>query len=375
MTITVNTPEQLIQAVREAETKPITVIKIDTDTGIMDLAAPVVIPKKLKALSKQLEIHLQGHTLRATTAMEYVIGRPTPVDQNESLNVMQSHGFHIHSGMIDGRSQSTNGIRMESTYHDLIEKMTVISCGSGIIEKFGMNARVSQCEVRNCEGYGIGLLRGTNPGAGHNNAGSNRSEVIQSRVFPTNNQFACFGMTSSGSVVFDGAIVDASTGNTPDRGYLVDVFSSTTSKVAEFKHWWGESPTNVAMFDLNLNGGHVHIHGGFPQYGGTMVRAAGTNYPEIYFDLTGFIPGGTKFQVVQGSQNAVVWAFRGNNTSFNFRDPANWVGGLVPGKLMVEGFGSTKGWEFHQSGPIKMNGSNIINQTELARQLALYVKK
>jgi len=370
---TVNNGTQLIQAAIDAANFPITKIVVDNDSGVITVPAGVTVPKKLKATSKQLEIDLQGHTIIAGGSMEYVIGREQPIDNNESINMMQSQRFVIKNGLIDCKLMAGTGVLMRSTYHDNINGVTVINgLNGGIIEQFGMNAKIEQCEVRNTMGIGIGLMRGMHPGSGFNNSGSNSSRILQSRVFPKDGQMACFAASATGSVIMDGAIVDAARDQSPQRGYWIFNEGSTTAKNVTIENWWGETVTDLAMFDLNLNGGYCRISGGFPQYGGTLVKAIGINYAELFLDMTGFIPGTTKFQTQPGG---VVWSFRDNNTSFDFANPANWVGGVLPQKWFIERFGSSKDREFRVPGGFKLNGSNIINQTTLDTILAGYVKK
>ncbi len=167
MIVTVTNGENLIKAVRDAETMNITKIVIDADE--ITLSGSVNLPKKLKALSKQLIIDGCGTTIKAGVPMPYMIGRPQPVDANEANNVMQSQGFNIENMFLDCKGVADYGILMRCTYHDLIKRVTVISAlKGGIVEEFGMNCLIEQCETRNISGIGIGLQNGTYTGAGFN---------------------------------------------------------------------------------------------------------------------------------------------------------------------------------------------------------------
>jgi len=358
MIVTVTNAENLIKAVRDAETMNITKIIIDADE--ITLTAPVHLPKKLKALSKQLIIDGCGTTIKAGVPMPYMIGRPQPVDANEANNVMQSHGFNIENMFLDCKGIAEYGILMRCTYHDLIKRVTVISAAKGgIIEEFGMNCLITLCETRNISGIGIGLHNGTYTGAGFNKSGSNMGTVDQCRSFPKQGQIACFSSTASGNTAFIRCTVDAATNQTPQRGFYVVNDGSTTCKSVRITDFWAETLTTIAMIDLSLTGGYAHISGGYLQYGGVMVRAQGTNYSEVHIERYGNIPGSAKFEAIDQD---TCWYFGANAVSYDFTNPTNWLYNSLPGKYWVEGFHHNKEWSLRAKGATKLNGKNILTQ-------------
>jgi len=371
MIATVTTGDNLIKAVRDAETSNITKIIIDADE--ITLNAPVHLPKKLKALSKQLIIDGCGTTIKAGVPMPYMIGRPQPVDANEANNVMQSQGFNVENVNLDCKGLAESGVYMRCTYHDLIERVTVISASKGgIIMEFAMNCDVRRCETRNISGIGIWLKNGDEWGGGFNKSGANMGDVFKSRSFPKQGQIACFRSDASGNTEFNRCTVDASKNNIPQRGFQVVNDNSTTCKNVTIRGGWEETVTSIAMFDLSLTGGVCTIEGNFPQYGGTMVRTVGTNYSEVHLSTFGTLHGAAKFEAVDQD---TVWKFSDNPTSYDFTNPANWIGGVLPGKYFVEGFINNKEYGYKAVGAVKLNSSNIINKQVLDAELSKYQLK
>ena len=358
MIVTVTSGDHLIKAAKNAETMGITKIIIDAED--ITINAPVKLPKRLKALSKQLIIEGNGTTIKAGVPMPYMIGRDAPIDANEANNVMQSQGFSIDHMLLDCKGLSGAGIYQRCSYHNEINKVTAISAtNAGIIDEFGMNSRITLCETRNISGVGIYLKNGAEWGGGYNKSGSNMSQVVQCRSFPKQGQTACFRSDASGNITFDGCTVDASTNNTPQRGFQVVNDNSTTCKNVTIRGAWAETVTSVAMFDLSLTGGYAAISGVFPQYGGTMVRAVGTNYSEVYVTAFGNVHGSAKFEAVDQD---TVWYWGNNATSYDFLNPANWIGGVLPGKYFLEGFINNKEYGYRSVGAVKLNGQKLVTE-------------
>lgn len=349
---------QLVNKARAASEWNITRIVVEAEE--ITIPDMVAMPKKLKCSGKQLEIDLQGCTVKAGKAMEFMFGRVAPVDNVEAVNTYQSQGFHIHNGLLDGKGLAQYGILNRSSYHNLTERVTVISTpGGGIVEEFGMNCIIRQCETRNILGYGFALLPGSWSGAGLNSSGSNNSEVNHCRSFPKQDQAACFVSKHSGSTRFIANIVDAAKDQLPQRGFLIDNSGSTTCKNVTIDGLWAESLTSVAMIDANLSGGYLIVSGMYPQYGGVMIRAEGTNYSEVHAGLFGNVPSNARFHAVDAD---TVWKFSDNPVSYDFTNPVNWIGGVLPGKYFVEGFIYNKEYAFKSVGAVKLNGKNLLTQ-------------
>lgn len=358
MIVTVTSGEHLIKAARNAETMGISKIVIDAEE--ITINERVKLPKKLKTLGKQLIIEGNGATIKAGVPMPYMIGRDAPVDANEANNTMQSQGFSVDHLFLDCKGLADAGIYQRCSYHNELIKVTAISAlKGGIIDEFGMNSRIVQCETRNISGVGIWLKNGAEWGGGYNKSGANMSYVVQCRSFPKQNQTACFRSDASGNITFEGCTVDASTGNTPQRGFHIVNDNSTTCKNVTINGAWAETVTSVAMFDLSLTGGYASISGVFPQYGGTMVRAVGTNYSEVYMTCFGNLHGSAKFEAVDAD---TVWYFGRSPVSYDFTNPANWINNTLPGKYFVEGFINNKEYGYKSVGAVKLNGKNIVTQ-------------
>lgn len=378
MVKTAHTGAELVQYMAEAATSPISLIKMDTESGIFDLPAPAIYPKALRAMGKQLEVDLQGHHGIAKPAnpaipWEFMIGRPQPVNADEANNVMQSQGFSLIKGSLDGKGVAVNAVLHRCGFHDLIQKVTTKNTTNGIIMEFCMNSLMKLCETRATPGIGFGIHRGTYVGAGDNSAGSNGTKAELCRSFPLHGQFACFSTNDTGMGIFDLCKVDAATNNTPQRGFLVDHRDCTTAKNNPITNSWVESPCSVAAFDLILNGGVVWISGTYPQKAGTLIRATGKNYTELYLDMTGTVHGQAKLDCA-GTPGAVVWSFMNNPTTFDFLNPVNWINGQMPNKYHMEYFGKTKGREIRTQGSLMLNGSKVVTELMMKTELANYQK-
>lgn len=357
--VTVTTASELYVAVAGATVSPIT--KIEVNATSLLLTQPITLPRQLhnKNLLRRLTIDFQGCALIAAAPMPYVIGRALPDSQKVADSIMQSQAFTILNCFIDCRSLATNGIVLRATFHDYIAWCTVVGAiGEGISERFGMNAYIFQCEVRSCGGTGIELRNGDWPGAALNNSGSNMASVNNSRVFPKQNQAACFASIASGNTGFYGNIVDFAAGQKPQRSYLIDNTGSTTCKQVSVARGWDETDVLNCHFDVIGNGGAIDLSYIYPQKGGTMVKASGGNYTQINIDKWGNILG--KFQATLN--NGVVWRFSNNAGSYDFSNASNWISNKLPISFYQEKFGADQSWQFYTptNRTLKHNNRNIL---------------
>lgn len=373
MVRTVNDGAGFIRALEESATKGISMIKIDSDQEILPLPSPAKMPKRLKALSHQLIIDGQGHSMSASTVMAYMIGRDMPVDATEANDIMQSQSFKIENLFLDGKGKADTGILQRASFHDEITHVEVASTlRDGIVLEFGMNSKIDQCQTRNIPRYGFSLRH--IEGLGLNKSGSNGFNVIASRSFPREGQLACFHTSATGRQSFLGNFVDHHNGEQPMYGVLVNNAGSTTAKNIVIQGLWAESELQEggAMILLGLNGGKALVEDVYPQKAGILIEAQGGNYGEINVGEFGYIPGTARFK---GPQNGVLWNFYNQPTSFDFISPANWIGGVVPTKIISQGFvNKSKSWGWRGSHP-QYNDSRIVTQTMMDTALAGYVKK
>ena len=94
--VIVTNESQLQTALTNAATQPISCITIEDD--IIELTAPLVLPKTLNARSKQLIIEGNGTTLAPNIGSTLThLMRRTPANQTEALNTMQSHAFFFRN--------------------------------------------------------------------------------------------------------------------------------------------------------------------------------------------------------------------------------------------------------------------------------------
>jgi hypothetical protein len=367
MAITVTSGAALVKAVRNAGEFGYTKIIIDAEE--ITLPDRVILPKKLKCSSKQLIIEGNGCTINAGAPMPYMIGREAPVDANEANNIMQSQGFDIVNMKLNGKGLAETGIYSRCTFHDLVERVTVASTTKhGIVMEFAMNCEVRRCETANIPGVGIWLKNGAEWGGGYNKSGANMGDVVKSRSFPKHGQTACFKSDASGNTAFKRCTVDAAKYKdaagvehpaVPKIGWDINNDNSTTCKNVKVTDFWAESLCETALIKLSLSGGYAVISGAFPQYAGVMVMAEGTNYSEVHIDHFGNVHGSAKFHAVDAD---TVWKFSDNPVSFDFSNPANWIGGVLPGKYFIEGFIYNKEYAYKAVGAVKLNGKNLLTQ-------------
>lgn len=340
----VYTAADLLLTIDSAKTKSIG--KISYEGPTIQTAVPITLPNQLYNKNKfsRLIIDFNGATIEATAPMPYVIGRAVPDSQWVADNVMQSQGFTILNAFIDCKSLATNGIAMRATYHDYIAWCVVVSAlGEGITEKFGMNAYIFQCEVRNSLGYGIALDRGDWTGAGFNNSGSNMASVNNSRVFPKANQTAAFASVASGNTGLYGLIVDFAVNNKPQRGFYIDNSGATSCKNVTVDRTWSESEITNCHYEVIGAGGTIDITRNYPQKGGTQIKVSGTNYTQINVEKWGNILG--RFQAA--NNNGTVWRFSANAGSYDLSSSANWVNGVRPINYIIGRFGADQTYQYY----------------------------
>ena len=341
--MTVTDTATLFAAIDSAAVKPIG--KISYEGGTIKLARPITLPNQLGNKNKfsRLIIDFNGAQIEPTVPMSYVIGRAMPDSQYVADNIMQSQGFSILNAFIDCKSLATNGIAMRATYHDYIAHCIVISAvGEGITEKFGMNAYIFQCEVRNCGGYGMALDRGDWTGSGFNNSGSNMASVNNSRVFPKANQTAAFASIASGNTGFYGLIVDFAVNNKPQRGFFINNTGTTSCKNVTVDRTWSESEVSNCHYEVIGAGGTIDLTRNYPQKGGTQVKVSGTNYTQVNVEKWGNVLG--RFQ--SATNNGTVWRFSANAGSYDFNSTANWVNGVRPINYIIGRFGSDQTYQY-----------------------------
>jgi len=359
--VRVTNSTELYAAVANAATTPTG--KITYEGGTLRLTQPITLPNQLanKNRFSRLIIDFNGATIEAAAAMPYVIGRALPDSQRIADNVMQSQGFTILNAFIDCKNLAQSGVVLRATYHDYIAWVTVISAvNDGISEKFGMNAYIFQCEVRNCGGYGISLTNGDWTGAAANNSGSNMGSINNSRVFPRANQTACFASVRSGNTGLYGNIVEFAVNQVPMRGMLIDNSTSTTCKAVTVDRTWLESEVSGANFDVIGNGGTIDILHGYPQKNSTQVRVSGGNYTQVNVEKWGNMIG--RFQAA--TNNGVVWKFSSNGNAYDYSSPTNWVNGVLPISYYIERFAADQSWQYFipTGRSMRINGSRIVTQ-------------
>lgn len=368
--IVVTNEAEFRAAIAAAEAGTCTVISVNAQ--VIQLTQPLILPRSMNTRNRlrRLEIDGNGCTLQVMAAMEYALGREKPLSQADAINFFQSQGFTIKGLFIDCRQMAQYGILMRSTYHDFIQHVTVVGAtAGGIVERFGMNCIIDQCEVRACMGYGIALLPGDHTGAGANNAGCNMGTVRNSRVFPLTGMYACFALIRAGnSGLYDNIVDFAQYKNAagqmvdevPMRGFLIDNSGSTTCKLNIIDRFWLESITSIAGIEVIGAGGLSYLAHGYPQKGPVMVKVSGTNYHQVVIEGWGNITG--KFMAALN--NGVVWRFNNNATSYDFANPVNWVNGLLPVNFVVERFGTDQSWQYQtpSNRTLKHNSKTILTQ-------------
>lgn len=373
--VNVKTVSELNAALQLSTVKPITKIVVSADT-ILALNSPITLPSRLQTKTRfsRLIIDFQGAEIHANAPMAYVIGRAMPDSQRIADDVMQSQAFSILNCFIDCKGMAQVGILMRATYHDYIAWCTVNNAvKEGISERFGMNAYIFQCEVRSCGGNGIELRNGDWNGAAMNNSGSNMASVLHSRVFPKNNQTACFASIASGNTLISGCISDFAVNNKPQVEFLIDNTGSTTCKQNTLDRNWSESEVLIAHIKAILNGGTTDLSRFYPQKGGVMVLAQGGNYAQINYEKNGNTLG--KFQGT--TNNGVVWFFGNNGGSYDFAKKENWVNNLLPISFYVQRFISTQEYAFNvpASRNLKINDKILIDKDYLTKELLKYQLK
>lgn len=357
--VTVTDSAGLFAALANAATVPTG--KISYEGGTLRVDRPITVPNSLANKNKfsRLILDFNGATIEAAVAMPYVIGRALPDSQYVADNIMQSQGFTIMNAFIDCKSLATSGIVMRATYHDYIAHCIVVSAiGDGIAEKFGMNAYIFQCEVRNCGGYGISVTNGDWVGAATNNSGSNMASINNSRVFPKQNQTSAFASVLSGNTLLSGCIVDFAVNNKPQRGFFLNNAGSTTCKNVTVDRTWSESEISNCHYEIIGSGGTFELLRNYPQKSGTQVKVSGTNYTQVNVEKWGNVLG--KFQAA--TNNGVVWRFADNAGSYDFSSSTNWVNAVRPINYYIARFGADQSYQYYipSNRTLKINTKAIL---------------
>ncbi len=337
------------------------------------LSKPLTNPT-IDARNKLRRLNIYGHGcfIEVMDTMEAVFNRGLPLSEADARDNYQSQGFTIDGFFIDCKGLARYGILQRATYHDYIHHVTVVGATQGgIVERFGMNAIIEQCEVRACLGYGIALMNGDWNGAGKNRSGSNMASIRNCRVFPKQDQDACFAAICSGNTAMYDNIVDYAQRETfpgskvyvdeiPKRGVLIDNSGSTTCKLNLICGLWAESQTSIAMIEWISSGGICISERCYPQKTGVMIKVSGTNYGQMLVNNWGYISG--KFQAA--TNNSIVWRFNNNASSLDLASTVNWVDSRLPVNFFIEGFAVDQSWQWKtpSNRRLKHNGKNIVTE-------------
>lgn len=333
--VIVTTEAQLQAALTNAATQPISCISIEDD--IIELTAPLELPKTLYCRSKQLVIEGNGATLAPNIGSTLThLMRRVPANQTEALNTMQSHAFVFRNICFDGRGSGI-GLDLAATYGALVENCKFQALTEGLHLRFCLMTRVVNCQSINVTGVAFTADRGNWISSSNSNSQSNHTRFEQCRVFNAAGAYAAFAMYAASGMVMDQCI---SEGGNPSYHVYFDSQGSGVVKDFVMRSSHLESAASVAGIKLRLSGGYAKLTGIYSQYDQVLVDAeAASGYPHLYIEDVPWLTGGTTFKTVG---TAVVWSFNEvwqGDTIFN---TTRWVGGLLPYYRYSEFFNQSK---------------------------------
>lgn len=346
--VVVTTEAQLQAALSNAEFQPISCISIQDD--IIELTAPLQLPKSLYCRSKQLVIDGNGSTIApaiGNTLSQLMIRSAST--QSEALNTMQSQAFIFKNICFDGRGSGV-GLDLAATYGSSIENCKFQALTEGLHLRFCLMTRVVSCLTVGISGIAFVADKGNWTGASNSNSQSNHTRFEQCRVFNSNGAYAAFALYAASGIVIDQCI---SEGSQPNYHIFFDSQCSSVVKDFTMRNTHLESSATVAGIKLRLSGGYARITGLYSQYDQILIDAeAASGYPHLYVEDVPWLTGGTTFKTLG---TAVIWSFNEVWQGDTIFAITRWVGGTIPYYRYSE--------FFNQSKQIITNSMKVNNKT------------
>lgn len=333
--VIVTNESQLQTALNNAVTQPISCISIEDD--IIELTAPLVLPKTLNVRSRQLIIEGNGATIAPNIGSTLThLMRRTPANQTEALNTMQSHAFFFRNINFDGRGAGI-GLDLGATYGSAITDCKFTALASGLYLRFSLMARVVNCLTVGITGTAFTADKGNWTGASNSNSQSNHTRFEQCRVFNNTGAYAAFAMYAASGITMEQCI---SEGGDPNYHVFFDSQGSTVVKDFNMRSTHLESTASIAGVKLRLAGGYARLSGIYSQYNQVLVDAeAASGYPHLYIDDLPYLTGGTTFKTTGTS---VIWSFNEVFQGDTIWNSTRWVGGVIPYYRYAEYFNQSK---------------------------------
>lgn len=334
-TVNVNNATELVAALANAVSQPISCINIMVD--VIQIAGPLYLPKTLATPSKTLIINGNGATIQPSglTALPVLIQR-VPSNQVEATGSMDDYKFVIRDLNFNGKNGGV-GLELGASVGSVVENCTFSNLITGLYLKYCPSTKVMNCTA-NVGGMGFVASYGDWTNATTQNTQSGNTRFEQCRVNVNNGGYAGFVIHAANNVVLDQCVVE---GGTPNYHVFFDSIGSPLVKSLTIRNMYLDATASLAGLKLRLAGGYAKIDGLYSQLDMTLVSAESAGgYPHLYVENVPWMSSGTRFETL-GS--AVVWSFKEILYGEQLSSTMKWVNGTVPYFYYSEYFNESKG--------------------------------
>lgn len=357
--VTVSNAVQLQQALTDAATQPISVIRIDQD--IINITTPLILPSTLFTPGKHLVIQGNGTTIQPNVpgAVTHLMRVNNPQSPNAldygTANTMLNNRFTIQDITFNGRNSNVVGLELTATKQSEIRNCRFIACNAKSISLlYAPETRVLGCYSFGCSGIGIevaqAILSNVPPVMQNQGLFGSPFTRIQNCIIENESgTFAAISVVGSGNCIISQFISRPkapryhiyfdSNGYVDANSIFIDNVSFEVGPPAPIQPV-GVISTTGAGIKLKMLGGFAKISGivtnGYstvaplisaessltnPQ--ATLPRVFVEHYPIIYQNIK-FETGGAC------SDDNVIWSFFDVDDGRNIFVPSRWVNTVVP---------------------------------------------
>jgi hypothetical protein len=355
----------LENALLDAETQPISLIRIDSD--LIQINTTLLLPKVLNTPGKHLIIEGNGCTIQAAVAG---VGAPThlmkvkdPIDQADANNMLQNR-FTIRNITFNGRASNLTCLELTATEQSEIYGCKFISATYGVKLQYAPYTRIIKSIARGISAVSFDvnkLLTVPN----NNLFGSSYTRIENcSSTTELNGQISAISVLASGGCVISQFI---SKGKSPQHHINFDSNGySGANNIMMDNIFIGINATTSAI-KLAMFGGYAKISGITNNFDQILIEASNQNtnildtLPRVYLEHYPVITPFTQFKTGGScSSGDVIWSFFDVDQGRTIWQAARWDNGVVPVYRYSEYFQSPTNSKEIVTNSMKVN-NNIIS--------------
>lgn len=266
----------------------------------------------------------------STTSAHPVITDTVPADLTALVN-RANRRFVIENLHLRGSADTAQTLlRIIGSYGTEIANCVFESGGDGLDLIFALQPVINNCKGVVNIGRSLRLRSATGivTGATGSSSGTNAAHVNDWRDYCSTGQPASIHLFEADGAIIDNLITE---GLNPVVGVIMDPNNNTTVKSLEIRGWHNENtPSSAGLIVQNMPGGVVKISRPFWQTVQTLIDASNVNNTAatlIHIEDLPFAPG---VPIFKGTVSTPGFLFTGGALGLNLRNPALWVGGVVP---------------------------------------------